>query len=496
MAARLFLLLDLIIGAYCQVSTIERRNSRYVKLPVVHSTNKDVFSDFGDKRAITTVPLANRSDVAYYASLDIGTPPQQVFVQLDTGSFELWVNPDCSDLAGSADVRFCQAVGHYDSSSSSTATQLAGSKTLRYGIGTAKIQYFSDDIGLTGTDAKLKGVQFGVATETDDEFAGILGIGHGINVTTRYKNFVDELADQGVTDTKAFSLALGGKEEQEGVIIFGGIDTGKFTGTLKTLPILPAAESPDGVPRYWVNMSSLSLTPPSGAKKDYVNETMAVFLDSGATLTLLPTDLANSIAADFGAEATDANGLYPVDCSLNDLPGTLDFAFDGVTIKVPYNEVVREVRNAFFTQCYLGIMASDDFVLLGDTMLRSAYAVFDQTNNAIHMAQYVNCGTNEIEITKETDMSTIKGDCDAPTSKTSSTESTSSSSSSSSSPSSSPSKTSGGNTAATGISTPGASTTAQAGDSAATTPDSSSSRRRVEWCLGLVAVAFWAAIVI
>ncbi|KAG4220225.1 hypothetical protein PC116_g31296, partial [Phytophthora cactorum] len=213
-------------------------------------------------------------------------------------------------------------------------------------------------------DAKLKGVQFGVATETDDEFAGILGIGHGINVTTRYKNFVDELADQGVTDTKAFSLALGGKEEQEGVIIFGGIDTGKFTGTLKTLPILPAAESPDGVPRYWVNMSSLSLTPPSGAKKDYVNETMAVFLDSGATLTLLPTDLANSIAADFGAEATDANGLYPVDCSLNDLPGTLDFAFDGVTIKVPYNEVVREVRNAFFTQCYLGIMASDAFVLL------------------------------------------------------------------------------------------------------------------------------------
>ncbi|OTB11897.1 hypothetical protein K445DRAFT_77389 [Daldinia sp. EC12] len=495
MAARLFLLLDLIIGAYCQVSTIERRNSRYVKLPVVHSTNKDVFSDFGDKRAITTVPLANRSDVAYYASLDIGTPPQQVFVQLDTGSFELWVNPDCSDLAGSADVRFCQAVGHYDSSSSSTATQLAGSKTLRYGIGTAKIQYFSDDIGLTGTDAKLKGVQFGVATETDDEFAGILGIGHGINVTTRYKNFVDELADQGVTDTKAFSLALGGKEEQEGVIIFGGIDTGKFTGTLKTLPILPAAESPDGVPRYWVNMSSLSLTPPSGAKKDYVNETMAVFLDSGATLTLLPTDLANSIAADFGAEATDANGLYPVDCSLNDLPGTLDFAFDGVTIKVPYNEVVREVRNAFFTQCYLGIMASDDFVLLGDTMLRSAYAVFDQTNNAIHMAQYVNCGTNEIEITKETDVSTIKGDCDAPTSKTSSTESTSSSSSSSS-PYSSPSKTSGGNTAATGISTPGASTTAQAGDSAATTPDSSSSRGRVEWCLGLVAVAFWAAVVV
>lgn len=323
--------------------------------------------------------------------VNIGTPAQQVFVQLDTGSFELWVNPDCSDLQGSADIRFCQAVGHYDSTSSSTATQLAGTKTLRYGIGSANIQYVTDDIGLAGTgefpkdhyswncksnlqaDSQLKGVQFGVATDTTDEFAGILGIGHGLNVTIRYKNFIDELEAQGVTETKAFSLALGSKDEQEGVVIFGGLDTGKFTGTLQTLPILAAKDSPDQVPRYWVNLTSLSLNPPTGAEKTYENTTMAVFLDSGATLTLLPTKLANAIAADFGADATDANGFYPVSCSLNDMPGTLNFAFDGVTIKVPYNEVVRELQTSFGTQCYLGISPSDDFILLGDTMLRSAY---------------------------------------------------------------------------------------------------------------------------
>jgi hypothetical protein len=100
---------------------------------------------------------------------------------------------------------------------------------------------------------------------------------------------------------------------------------------------------------------------------------MAVFLDSGATLTLLPTALANSIAADFGADETDANGFYSVNCSFNGLPGTLDFAFPGVTIHVPYNEVVRELQTAFGVQCFLGISPSDDFVLLGDTMLRSAY---------------------------------------------------------------------------------------------------------------------------
>ncbi|KAI0105576.1 acid protease [Hypoxylon sp. NC0597] len=476
MAAQLILFLHLIIGAYCHASTLERRNDHYVKLPVVHSTNKKVFSDFGDKRAITTVPLANRSDVAYYAQLDIGTPAQQVFVQLDTGSFELWVNPDCSDLQGSADVRFCRAVGHYEPSSSSSATQVAGTKTLRYGIGSAQIQYVKDDIGLTGTNSKLKGVQFGVAIDTVDEFAGILGIGHGLNVTIRYKNFIDELEAQGVTETKAFSLALGSKDEQEGVVIFGGLDTGKFTGTLQTLPIIPAQESPDGVPRYWVNMTSLSLTPPSGQTKQYENTTMTVFLDSGATLTLLPTQLANSIAADFGADATDSNGFYPVDCSLNDLQGSLDFAFDGVTIKVPYNELVRELQTGFGTQCFLGISPSDDFLLLGDTMLRSAYAVFDQTNNAIHLAQYVNCGTNEMEITPQTNMTAIKGDCPAPATKNAA------------STSGVPTATGGSGGAKTTAT--GSSATSGAGGS--TAADSSSHQKHIEWWIGLTVAMFWA----
>lgn len=206
-----------------------------------------------------------------------------------------------------------------------------------------------------------------------DEFSGILGIGHGENVTIRYKNFIDELEDQGLTATKAYSLALGSKFEEQGVIIFGGIDTGKFTGTLQKQPIVPAAQSPDKVPRFWINMNYLSITPPSGTIKKYDNTTMAVFLDSGATLTLLPPRLANAIARDFGATSVDANGFYSVDCSLNDLPGTVDFSFPGVTIHVPYKEMIREIQTTLGVRCYLGITPNENFVLLGDTMLRSAY---------------------------------------------------------------------------------------------------------------------------
>ncbi|KAI0017547.1 acid protease [Xylariomycetidae sp. FL0641] len=390
------------------------RDNRYVKMPVVHSTNRKVFADMWDKRMIETVELANRSDVAYYAKLNIGTPVQQVYVQLDTGSFELWVNPDCDNLEGASDVRFCQAVGKYDPSSSSTSTVLEDTTLLRYGIGSASIQYVKDKVGLSGTDALLDDVQFGVARETRDEFSGILGIGHGQGITMEYPNFVDQLAAQDVTDTKAFSLALGSKSEEEGVIIFGGMDTGKFAGTLQTLPIIPADESPDGVQRYWIHMDSMSLSPPNGETTQYSNSSMDVFLDSGATLTLLPEALANSIASDFGAGPTQLGGYYLVNCSLNDVPGTLNFDFNGISIKVPYREIVRELRTAFGVECFLGISPNDDFALLGDTMLRAAYAVFDQTNNAIHMAQYVNCDTREVEITAQTNFTATRGKCTMP----------------------------------------------------------------------------------
>ncbi|KAK8065777.1 eukaryotic aspartyl protease [Apiospora hydei] len=385
-----------------------------IRFQVFHSTNREVFGDMWEKRGIETLALANRSDVAYYARLDIGNPPQPNFVQLDTGSFELWVNPDCTNLGTTSDTRFCQAVGSYVPSKSITANVMQATKTLRYGIGSANIQYVTDDIAFENSKNSLKNVRFGFATATKDEFSGILGIGHGVNVTLGYKNFVDELQAQNVTKTKAFSLALGSKDEQEGMVMFGGLDTAKFAGNLVTLPIVPAAQSPDGVPRYWVDMNYMSLTPPSGKTKKYANTTMAVFLDSGATLTLLPTTLADTIAADFGSPGTDANGFYPVDCSLNKMPGTVDFAFPGLTIRVPYNEMIREVSTSFGPLCYLGISPNEDFVLLGDTMLRSAYAVFDQTNNAIHLAQYANCGTEDMEIMPDTNFASIKGKCNPP----------------------------------------------------------------------------------
>ncbi|POS77900.1 eukaryotic aspartyl protease [Diaporthe helianthi] len=387
----------------------ETENHTCIHMPIVHSTNKNVFS----KRAVE-VQLANRSDVAYYAQLNIGSPPQPVYVQLDTGSFELWVNPTCSVLDPS-DQEFCNAVGFYDTTKSSTAVDMQINKTLNYGIGSANITYFKDSIALPGAQSAMTGVQFGVAMSSRSQFSGILGIGYGLGLTTRYPNFVDELAAQNQTRVKAYSVALGSKDEGEGVIVFGGVDTSKFAGRLATLPIVPAADSPDGVPRYWVSMNNMSITPPSGNRKMYPNSSMDVFLDTGSTLTLLPQVLCDALGTDFGSAGIDQSGFYPVDCSLADLDGTVDFDFNGVEIKVPYNEFIRSSSNSFGQEsCVLGITPSESFTLLGDTFMRSAYAVFDLETNAIHMQQYANCGSTPAALASAADLTALEGKCSTP----------------------------------------------------------------------------------
>lgn len=218
----------------------------------------------------------------------------------------------------------------------------------------------------------LTQVQFGSATSTEDEFSGIMGIGYGQNITMEYPNFIDELDLQGITKRKAFSVGLGSKDEQEGSILFGGVDTSKYSGELAKLPIIPAEDSPDGVPRYWVNMKSIRLTPPSQNQRTYENTTTPVFLDTGATLSLLPPEVADAIAADFGSDGVETHGFYEVECYLYDMDGTLDFEFDGIVIRIPYREMIR-MQMTTPPRCYLGIVPSTNFLLLGDTFMRSTY---------------------------------------------------------------------------------------------------------------------------
>jgi hypothetical protein len=92
---------------------------------------------------------------------------------------------------------------------------------------------------------------------------GIMGIGWGYNKDTTYYNIIDQLAARGVTHSRAFSLDLASIDVAQvalscfsntqliilGAIIFGGIDTMKYSGALEKRPIIPYYQAPDFYPR-------------------------------------------------------------------------------------------------------------------------------------------------------------------------------------------------------------------------------------------------------
>jgi Eukaryotic aspartyl protease len=74
---------------------------------------------------------------------------------IDTGSFELWVDPDCSTVETSALAQACKGNGNYDPRKSTSVKNLQQTKTLAYDKGSVNLQYVSDSIALPGSSKEL-----------------------------------------------------------------------------------------------------------------------------------------------------------------------------------------------------------------------------------------------------------------------------------------------------------------------------------------------------
>jgi len=359
------------------------------------------------------VPLFNITSISYLVELSIGTPGQSVKVAIDTGSDELWVNPDCTSTGLSPQqVRECRADGQYDPNQSSTAADLQSTNQIQYGKGAVELAYVTDDISLPESTLNVTNAQFGVATQSEDLNEGILGLGWGKGFNLDYNNFIDDLADQGQTNSRAFSVALGSVTANNGgVLIFGGVDTKKFTGPLVTNRIL-GPQGNERLNRYWIQMTAVSLSKAGQSSKQYPNGNMPIVLDSGSSLSYLPSAIVTQMAQDFQGNFDSSAGLYQVPCSQATASGgTVDFAFGEVTIKVPFNEFIWQFSS---TQCILGavpVSGNGMTALLGDTFMRSAFVVFDQTTETIGLAQYMNCGENEQAI-PASGAGNFTGECD------------------------------------------------------------------------------------
>ena len=206
-------------------------------------------------------------------------------------------------------------------------------------------------------------------------------------------------------------------EAPSGTVLFGGVDSTKYQGSLIALPIIPNPLLPQ-LPLYAVQLTEITAQSPDGrisftsSKWGQSNPIYAV-LDSGTTNTRLPADVVLAIQSYLGATPDPIPGrpsYSAVACDLATSETVFTFTFggsQGPRINVPISDFIspREpfLENITFTDgtpaCALDIEASPTYTnILGDSFLRSAYIVYDIDNRQIALAQSNLASTAESDI--------------------------------------------------------------------------------------------------
>jgi hypothetical protein len=268
--------------------------------------------------------------------------------------------------------------------------------------------YFSDVVAF-GNNVQLPNVTIGLATYAFDN-TGLMGVGmRALESAVQsgasqkgYPTVIDSLVSAGLIQRAAFSLWLNDLDASSGSILFGGIDTDKYTGDLVGLPIQIDAAA--GIyDRYLVTLTSVSIKDDSGTRLLSTSDlSVAALLDSGTTSSVLPDDVAKAIWGGLGAVIAGPNEQL-VPCSLKNTNAALIFGFGGQggpSISVPLSEMINnggitpgatfdngEAVCSLFADSVVNDPSGS--IILGDSFLRSAYVVYDLDNNEIAIGQTV-----------------------------------------------------------------------------------------------------------
>ncbi|ESW99655.1 hypothetical protein KL918_001411 [Ogataea parapolymorpha] len=373
---------DVTVGDYVE-SLKQKYVTTYNKFIAAQQNDQQIISigKRSDESASSghNTPLTNYLNAQYFTEIQLGTPGQSFKVILDTGSSNLWVpSSDCTSLA-------CYLHTKYDHDESSTYQKNGSSFAIQYGSGSLE-GYVSQDT-LTIGDLVIPKQDFAEATSEPGlafafgKFDGILGLAYDTISVNRIVPPIYNAINLGLLDTPQFGFYLGdtSKSEQDGgEATFGGYDVSKYTGDITWLPVRRKA--------YWeVKFSGIAL----GDEYAPLENTGAA-IDTGTSLIALPSQLAEILNSQIGAEKS-WSGQYQIDCDKRDSLPDLTFNFDGYNFTIsPYDytlEVSGSCISAFTPMdlpAPIGPMA-----IIGDAFLRRYYSVYDLGRDAVGLAKAV-----------------------------------------------------------------------------------------------------------
>jgi saccharopepsin len=226
----------------CQMSIISAEGTLLALL--VCSVTADVLR-VELSRPPTKVPQSNTNNSLYTGSISLGSPPQTLIVQFDTGSTDLWV-PGALPAS-------CRK-SSYNHSASSSYRSNGTSFAISYGSGDTYKGVFSDDTVGIGA-LRIPDFAFAeVSSVTDPNnvylgqpYDGIVGMAWP-QLASGGDALIEALLP--VLPEPVFSFYLG--NDTRGELVLGGVDHSHFEGQLSYVPLSATT--------YWqVNIESVAV---------------------------------------------------------------------------------------------------------------------------------------------------------------------------------------------------------------------------------------------
>ncbi|KAI0370349.1 acid protease [Pilatotrama ljubarskyi] len=323
-------------------------------------------------------------DVGYIATIQMGTPPRDFHILMDSGSADLWVGAEgCQSEAGGG----CGNHQFLGTQSSSTFKDLGQQFQVTYGTGAVAGDIIQDNINVAGL--ALDGHTFGVATaETQDfsddsvPFDGLMGLAQSTLSQQGVPTPVEALAKAGLIDDAITSYKISrlADNKNDGEITFGALDETKFDpSTLVTFD--NAADN-----GFWEGaMDGVSVD-----GQDVGLQGRTAILDTGTTLIVAPDADAAAVHAAIPGAQSDGQGGFTIPCNTN---ASVALTFSGQEFAIDTRDLIFAQADNTGENCISGISAGqidgDTTWLVGDVFLKNAYFSTDVTKNQISLAKLV-----------------------------------------------------------------------------------------------------------
>ncbi|KAJ9540511.1 hypothetical protein OSB04_027017 [Centaurea solstitialis] len=360
----------------------------------------------------------------YYTKVQLGSPPKEYYVQIDTGSDVLWVSCNsCNGCPTSSGLQI--PIEFYDPSSSSTASLITCSDQrcslasqssdsacsrsnnqcsykFQYGDGSGTSGYYVSDVMHLNTLGADSGslnssatvvfgcstTQTGDLTKSDRAVDGIFGFGQqGLSI-------IAQLSSQRIAPD-SFSHCLVGSDSGGGILVIGQIVEPNMVYT-------PLVESQ---PHYNINLQSISVNgqtlaidPSTFAISD--NNQGGTIIDSGTTLAYLAEEAYNpfveaitqSVSQSVQPLISKGNRCYLITSSVSNIFPTvsLNFAGGASMILKPQDYLLQQnsVGGAEVWCIGFQTIQNQGITILGDLVLKDKIVVYDLGRQRIGWVNY------------------------------------------------------------------------------------------------------------